>query len=99
MYIAWMMCIDEWYDLSNANSSFIDFFLDELVKPVPSDGFSSVTSNTVDDFHQLVISVSVFQLLVDVPQVIEVEFSFGVNIKKMEVSASSLFSEGATLSR
>jgi len=82
---------------SDSHSSSVDFSLDELVEFLPCDSFSSVSSNGVDDLDQLLVGVSVFELFVDISEVVEVEFSLGLNVEKGEVRLASLFGEGAAL--
>jgi len=80
---------------SNGQSSPFDFSLDEPVEFVPCDGFCSESTHRVNDFQQLLISIAVFELLIDVNQVREVELAFALNVQQCEVGFSALLCEGA----
>jgi len=51
----------------------------------------------VNDLDQLVIGVAVFQLFVDVSQVVEVQLSLALHVQKSEVGLASLLREGVAL--
>ena len=84
---------------SNSCSSLVDLLLNKLVESVVADSLSSVSSNCMNDLNQLVVIVSVFQLVADVSQVVEVELSLSLNVQKGEVGPSSFFSKGTALNK
>ena len=51
----------------------------------------------MDDLDQLVVIITVFQLFIDISQVIEIEFSFSLDVQDPEISSASLFAEWASL--
>lgn len=53
----------------------------------------------MNDLPELVLIVAVFQLVVDVFKVGNVQLAFALNVEQGEVGSSSLFREGATLNR
>ena len=84
-------------DESNGESSAVDLSLNEFVELVPADGLSSESADWVNYLDQLVIGVAVFQLIVDVSQVVEVQLSLALHVQKSEVGLASLLREGAAL--
>ena len=74
-----------------------EFAVDELVELFPSDSFGAIATNSVDDFHQLVVIETVLELVVDVPEVVEVELALALHIQEGKVAASAVFGEGAAL--
>ncbi len=66
---------------SKSESSSINFSLDEFVEFLPWDGLNSVTSNRVDDFNKLIIRISVFELFINVSQIVEIKFSFSLDVQ------------------
>lgn len=57
---------------SNGKSSAVNFTLDELIKLLPGDHLTSVSTNRVNDLNELVIRVAVLELLIDIAQIVEV---------------------------
>ena len=66
---------------------------------VHGDGVSFESSNGVNDFVQVVILKTVVELLVDVPQVSEIELALSVSVEQGEVSFSAFFGEWVTLNK
>lgn len=67
---------------SDGESPSVNLPLDEFVELVPSDGLSSISSYRVHNLDELVVCVAVFQLLVDVSQIIEVQLSFALHVQQ-----------------
>ena len=86
-------------DHSDTQFSFVEFLLDELVIFLKSDIFSSVSSNSVDDFPELFLVISVTELVADVLQVIKWKFVLGSYVQESEVLVSSFLAEGVSLSK
>lgn len=80
------------------DSSPVDLSLDEFVELLPCDCLSSVAAHRVNYLDQLLFSVSVFQLIVDVAEIVQVEFALGLDVQKGEVSSTAFFVEGVSLS-
>ncbi len=78
-------------------SSPLNFALDVGIELLPCDGFGIEPSNCVDDLPELVLVVAVFQLLVNILQIVNVQFTFCLNVQQGEVCLSSLIIEGASL--
>ena len=53
----------------------------------------------MDDVDQLLLSVAVLELVVDVLHVVEVEFSLSFGVEEGEVGPSSFFGEGVALGK
>ncbi len=53
----------------------------------------------MDDFDQLIIGVPVFELFVDVSQVVEIELALALDVKQGEVGFATFLREGAALNR
>lgn len=83
---------------SNIKSSPVDFLLNESVKSIPRDSLSSITSDRVDYFNQLVVTVAILKLLTDVSQVMQIEFSLSLYIKQSEVGSAAFLAERISLS-
>lgn len=85
--------------LSNSIGDFSlgDLSLDEFVESVSRDCLSSVASHGVDEILELLIGVAVFELLVDVSHVVEVELSLSLGVQEVEVASSAFFVEGVSL--
>jgi uncharacterized membrane protein len=84
---------------SDGKSSLVDLPLDELVELLPADRLAAKPTNRVDDLHQLLIRIAVFQLLVDVAQVVQMKLALALHVQQGEVGASAFLREWATLSR
>ena len=69
-------------DGSDGESSAVHFALDELFKLLPADHLISISSNRVDNLNELVIIVAVFELLINVAQVIEIKLTLALNIQQ-----------------
>ena len=63
------------------NSSSVDFSLNKLVEFFPTYSLSSIATNWMDDFHQLLLSIAVFQLFVDVSQIVNVKLAFSLHVQ------------------
>ncbi len=69
-------------DGSDGESSAVHFALDELLELLQCNYINSVSSNRVDYLNQLLISVPVLQLLVDVPQVVQVQLALALHVQQ-----------------
>lgn len=67
----------ERYIIKGSESDFSgsEFFLDVLAELFEGDGFSVISSNSVDDFPKLFFGESVLELIVDIFEFIDGEFS------------------------
>ncbi len=83
-------------DLSQQSSPF-DFSLDVGVELLPADGFGIEATHCVDYFPELVFIVSVFELLVNILEVCDVQFPFALNVQQGEVGLPSLLREWVSL--
>jgi hypothetical protein len=70
---------------------------DEFVESFEGNGLGVETSNSVDDFPELFVGISVFELVVDISELINGEFSSSLQIIQAEVGSSSLFAEWVSL--
>ena len=78
-------------------SSPFNFALDVGIELLPCNGLGIESSNCVDDLPELVLVVAVFQLLVNILQIVNVQFTFSFNVQKGEVCLSSFIIEWASL--
>ena len=62
-------------------SSLFDFPCDELVELVPGDALGSESSDGVEDLNQLLFGIIIFELLVNVSQVVQMELSFSLDVQ------------------
>lgn len=85
-------------DKSDGQSSAVDFPLNELIELVPADGLISVPTHRVDKLNELFLTVAVFELVVDVKQVVQVQLSLSLDVQECEVGTSTIFVEGVSLS-
>ena len=84
---------------SDTQFSFVEFLLDELVVFLEGDGLGSVSSNSVDDFPDLFIIISVTELVANVFHVIEWKIVLVSHVQEFEVLVSSFLAEGVSLSK
>ena len=84
---------------STKGSSFVDFSLDELVEFLPADVLGSISTDWVDYLDELIIIVSVLQLLVNISEVVQVQISLCLDVQKGEVSSSSFLTEWVSLNK
>ena len=82
---------------SHVELPLLDFAVDELVEAICGDGLCPIAPHSVDDVLELLVGVAVFELLVDVPHVIEVEFALALGVQQGKVVPASLFREGGAL--
>lgn len=73
--------------------------MDELIKLFPCDGLSSVASDGVDYLNKLVIIVAILKLFINVSEIVEIQFSFTLDVQEGEVGSSSFLVEGAALNQ
>ena len=62
-------------------SSLFDYPCDELVELDPGDALGSESSDGVDDLNQLLFGIIIFELLVNVSQVVQMELSFSLDVQ------------------
>ena len=82
---------------SECEFSASKFLLNVFVEFFKSDCFSVISTNSVNDFPKLLFCKSVFELVVNVLELINSKFSSSLKVIKTEVSTSSFFSERASL--
>ncbi len=58
-----------------------NFLGNAFVEFIPSNGLSSIPSDVVDNFIELFITVVVFELLIDVPEVIHVQLFLALDVQ------------------
>ena len=76
----------------------VDFSADVGVELFEADGLTVVAAYLVDDVHQLLLRISILQLVIQVPQVLEVQFSFALVVQQVEGVSPSLFVKRVALS-
>jgi len=82
---------------SECQTSFLDLSVNELVELFPGDGLSTIAAHRVDNLEELLVGVAVFELVRNVSEVFDVEFSLGLDVKEGEVGSSAFFGEGSSL--
>ena len=71
--------------------------MDILAEFLESDGFSVESSDGVNNFPNLFLGESVFELVIYVLKLIDGEFSSALEVVQAEVGTSSLFAEWVSL--
>ncbi len=84
---------------STKSSSSVNFSLNELVEFLPADSFSSISTDGVNYLDELIIIVSILQLLVNISEVVQIQISFSLHVQKSKVGSSSLLIEWVSLSK
>ena len=84
---------------SKAQFSPVDFLLNEAVVLIESDNISTVSTDGVDDVHDLLVIITVAELLVQVLHVIKSKLILSSDIKESEVLMSSFFIERRSLNK
>lgn len=85
-------------DLRSQQSSPFHLTLDVGIELLIRDGFSIESSNCMNDLPKLILIVAVFELLVYILEVTDVQFPLSLHVQKSKVCLSSLLTEWISLS-
>ena len=78
-------------------SSPLNFALDVTVELLIRDGFGIESANGMDDLPKLILIVAVFELVVNILEVGDVQLSLSLHVQKSEIGLSSLLAEWVSL--
>lgn len=85
-------------DLRSKQFSPLNLTLDVGVELLIRDGLSIESSNGMDDLPKLILIVAVFELIVNILEVGDVQLPLSLHVQQSEVGLSSLLTEWISLS-